>query len=182
MEFNFKTANHIIRFSFNFIRRPKEWTTGTMNRTQDGKYVVYADYDLIEEDDLKGELLHFQELMDIGDFHIFQSSPKKFHAISFSKMTAFEYVQFLENSSCDEAFKKVPRFVSYRNWVLRCFAKGDKNKPKYLYTLPHNTYREQSYAHFKLLKVLYPDIPINELKNSDCLDELSVLKYKTGNL
>lgn len=182
MEIKIRSRNNIFRLALERIRLPKAWTTGTMNRCEDGKYIVYLDYDLIEEDYLKGELAHLQAVFDVGDFFVFQSSPKKYHAISFSKMTALEYVRLLENSSADELFKKIPRYVSYRNWVLRHFEKAEKNKPKYLYTLANTSNRQESYAHFKFLKTFYPDIPINKLKNSDCLTKLDIITYKTGNV
>lgn len=167
-------------FSLNFYRyrTPDIWTKGTLNRTKDGKYIFYLDYDLMKEEYIKGELIHLQEIYDLGDIHVFQSSEKGFHVISFAKLTAKEYVEILENSSCDYAFKNIPRYTSYRNWVLRHFSKGIVKQPKYLYTLKRKTKRQHSLAHYKFIKLLYPKI--NQKINSDGIKELTAIKYATG--
>ena len=169
-----------ITYSLTYLkyRTPDVWTTGTLNRTKDGKYVFYLDYDMMKEEYIKGELLHLQEIYDLGDIHVFQSSEKSFHAISFAKLTAKEYVEILENSSCDYSFKVIPRYTSYRNWVLRHFNKGKVKKPKYLYTLKRNTKRQHSFAHYKFIHLLYPKI--NQKINSDGINELTVIDYATG--
>jgi len=132
----------------------------------------------MKEEYIKGELLHLQAIYDLGDVHVFRSSEKGFHAISFAKLTAKEYLEILQNSSCDLAFKNIPRYTSYRNWVLRQFSKGKTKKPKYLYTLKRKTKRQHSLAHYKFIYLLYPKI--NQSINSDSIEELTVIDYATG--
>ena len=165
--------------NFTIINRPKEWTRGVFNRTDDGKYIPFLDYDYMKEEYIEGELKLFQEIFDLGDIHIFQSSKKGFHAISFAKLCAMDYVEILNNSSCDQAFKYTPRFVSYRNWVLRNFSKGKIPAPKYLYTLKRKTNRQQSTAHHKYFSLLYPN-KISKIQNPDGIQKLRWVKYPTG--
>ncbi|MBU0963222.1 MAG: hypothetical protein KKD48_04940 [Nanoarchaeota archaeon] len=182
MNLTLKTKHNLYKIVFERIPKPKVWTTGTGNRTQDGLYCVYLDYDLIEEDYVNGEIPRLQQFKDLGNFHIFSSSEKKYHAMCFSKLTALEFMQILENSSCDEAFKKVPRFVSIRNWILRHFEKGIKPKPKYLYSVLRDSARQESYAHWNFLSELYPELKSYPLTHPDNLNELELITYKTGNL
>lgn len=183
MRLKLTLGKYLWLFESSLVKKPIADTIGSINRTRDG-YIFYLDYDLMEEEWVKDELLALQERYDIGDILVFRSSEKdnKFHAVGFSKFTAKEWCQILDDSSCDTMFKRVPRFVTLRGWVLRNFEKGEHPKPKYLYILKKNTNRKQSYAHWKYFKELYPDAKINELTNSDGLDELYVIKYKTGNV
>jgi len=167
-------------FESSLVKKATHWTTGTLNRTENGEYVFYADYDLMKKEYIHGELKHLQHIYDLGNIHIFESSPKSFHAISFVKLTAKEYIEILMNSSCCQAFLNVPRFSSYRNWVLRHFSKGSKDAPKYLYTIKSTTNRKQSLAHYNFLKTLYPVIEKNQLINSDGLTKLDVIDYPTA--
>jgi len=161
------------------LNRAKVWTRGVFNRTDDGKYIPFFDYDYMKEEYIRGELKLLQEVYDLGDIHLFQSSEKGFHAVSFAKVTAKEYVEMLHNASVDSAFKNTPRYVSYRNWVLRNFPKGKKPRPKYLYTIEAKTHRQQSNAHRKYFSLLYPN-KINKLTNSDGLEIPRIVDYPTG--
>src|SRR3990167_8283698 len=131
------------------------FTTGTGNRTMDGKYVLYLDYDMMRIEYVIPELKHIQDLWEIGDIHIFKSSDKGFHAISYTKLPAKDFKGILNGSSCDMAFKNIPDMTSYRNWVLRHFEKGATPRPEYVMTLPSPTEREQSTAHHKFISLLY---------------------------
>jgi len=177
MRIKISTKTHLYQLSLSRVKLGSTWTTGTMNRTEDGMYICYLDYDLTEPSHVKDELRHLQQIMDIGTFYIFQSSEKRFHAISLSKLTAAEFMQLLEASSCDAAFKKVPRFRSTRNWVLRCFSKLDKPKPRLIGIIRSKSSRKQSTAHHKLLKIIYPEIKI---KNPDNLKKVSLISYLTA--
>lgn len=179
MHFKITTKKNLYQLRIEKIKLGDTWTSGTMNRCSDNKFCIYLDYDFFEEKALKDEIKHFQEVYGLGDFSVFQSSEKRFHIICFTKLTSREFVELMINSSCDEAFKNIPRFYSIRNWVLRAFSKGEKDKPKYLYTLKNKTDRQESYAHFDFLKRIYPDMDC-ELQNSDGLKKTSIISYKTA--
>jgi len=179
MHFKITTKKNLYQLRLEKIKLGDTWTVGTMNRTQDGLYVPYLDYDFMEEQYITEEIAHLQEMFNLGNIHIFQSSPKRFHIIGFTKMAAREFVELMINSSCDEAFKNVPRFYSIRNWVLRCFDKGKKEKPKYLYTLYHRTTRKESEAHYKYLRMVYPEVN-NTIQNPDGLSKIKLISYLTA--
>ena len=171
--------NKTFIFNCTIINRPTEWTRGILNRTDDGKYIFFVDYDYMKLSYIKGELEHLQKIYELGDIHIFKSSEKSFHAVSFAKLTAKLYIEILENSSCDLAFKNTPRFVSYRNWVLRNFRKGGQDRPQYIYTIKSNTKRQQSTAHYNYFNLLYSK-NISKLQNPDGLTRVSFIDYPTG--
>lgn len=165
------------------LKKGKVWVEGTTNRCADGRYVLYIDYDRMEQEWVVEELLHLQNVFDLGDIHLFKSSESKngYHAVSFAKLTAYEFIQVLQNSSCDEAFKNVPRFSSTRNWVLRAWNKGNTEKPKYVGTLPAFTTRQSSYAHWKAWKLIHPQIGKFQPDYHDFSKDIKIIKYKTSN-
>jgi len=170
-----------IIFNFTIINRKLVWTRGSSNRTKDNKRIFYIDYDNMKESFVKEELLMLQERYCLGDILIFQSSENGFHGVSFAKLSLGEFVDILNNSSCDYAFKNMPHYLKFsRYWILRNFDKGSKKKPKYLYTLTSKTDRKQSFAHWKYFNILYPDSKINQLTNSDGLEDITIVDYPTG--
>lgn len=179
MHFKITTKKNLYQLRIEKIKLGNIWTSGTMNRCSDNTYCIYLDYDHIELVDAKNEIKHFQEVLDLGDFHFFESSKNRYHVICLTKLTAREFVELMINSSCDEAFKNVPRFYSTRNWVLRAWSKGEqKDKPKYLYTIKRKTSRKESFAHYDFLKKIYPKI--NNIQNSDGLTKISIISYATA--
>ena len=181
MNLKLKIFKWLVSWNFSITKFPSVWTTGTMNRTSEGLYCFYIDYDKMQLDWIEEELKFLQEMYDVGNIHLFQSSPKSFHGVSFVKLKAVEYVDILRNSSCDEAFKNVPRFTSLRNYVLRNFEKGKTPAPVYLKSLLAETKREKSYAHYKFFKILYPEIEkVEKSEGFDSSQKLEIIQYPTG--
>jgi hypothetical protein len=147
----------------------------------DGKYVLYLDYDKLNLDDVELELAFLQKQYNIGDILLFESSKGNYHAISFDKFSAKEFIEILENSSVDFAFKNFPRFYGFRNWVLRFAPKGTIPKPIYLKTLKYaRNNRMKSLGHYNLIRTLYPEINLSKLYHSDNINEVKIISYKTG--
>lgn len=189
--FKFKTKENSVQLSFNVgnqtiilnsyrMRTPDVWTTGTLNHIPEtNNYILFMDYDLVSEEFMKGELLHLQRVYPyIGSIDVFKSSEKGYHVRSYSYLNAKEFLEIINNSACDWAFKNIPRFSSYRNWVLRDSSKGETDSPKFLYTLKGDTKRLQSSAHHKWTKILYKNI--QELQNPDNKFDLEIIHYETG--
>ena len=133
-----------MKIGFAIYRKRDTWTRGVLNRTEDGLYVPFFDYDMMRQEYVEGELKRFQETFDLGDILLLKSSDKGFHAISLAKVTAREYMEILRSSSVDTAFKNLPLFSSYRNWVLRGFEKGKTERPAFLKVMRAKTKRQQS--------------------------------------
>lgn len=177
MKLKLTTKKHLYQVSFTKIKLATTWTTGTSNRTEDGMYVPYLDYDFAELAAVKDELSHLQDIFSLGNFYILQSSEKRYHAICLTKLTAMNFIALLEASSCDASFKKVPRYASIRNWVLRCYIKDAKQEPQLIKTLKHKTIMQESSAHYKILKLLHKSITI---QNPDNLSKITLVTYKTA--
>lgn len=177
MHLKLQTRKYLYHLSFARIKLATTWTTGTSNRTEDGMYIPYLDYDFAELSGVKDELQHLQSLFSLGNFYILQSSEKRYHAICLTKLKAGEFIELLEASSCDSAFKKVPRYMSIRNWVLRCYSKDAKQEPMLIKILRHKTARQESNAHCKFLKLLHKGMAI---QNPDNLSKITLVTYKTA--
>lgn len=180
----FDNAAKSLATKMDYLQHRTVWTRGVRNRTEDGQYVYFVDYDMTRLDWVRAEQEHLQEIHNLGAIHIFKSSSKSFHAVSFDKLTAQEYMRILSNSSCDQAFQNVPRYSSLRNWVLRNFSKGNKRRPQYLVTVyPKPDFskpvREQSTAHHEWFKKLYPELTEPYLVKPDGLKKLTIITYPT---
>lgn len=184
---NIKLKNSIdvgdktIIFSFTVINKRTAWTRGSTNKTQDGYFVSYFDYDLMKESYVVEQLKVLQEQFDLGDLLLFKSSEQSFQAVGFAKLTLHEFQEVLMRSSCDFAYINFPKYLPFaKDYVLRQFKKGKTPRPKYLYTLEKETNKNQSYAHWKYFNLLYPDAKINKLTNSDGLTKIKIVDYPTG--
>lgn len=178
---SFNTKKKVLIFSFSIIDKKIVWTRGSSNRTKDNKRIFYIDYDNLKKSYVKEELVLLQEQYDLGNVYIFESSKKGFHAISFSKFSLKEFVDILENSSCDYAFKNMPHYLKFtKYWVLRNFSKGKKTRPKFKYCIKGKTDKQESNAHFKYFKILYPKVKFKPLTNSDDLEEITIIDYPTA--
>lgn len=179
MHMKLSTRHYLYSLTFNRIRLATTWTTGTSNRTQDGMYIPYLDYDFAELNGIRHELQHLQDIFNLGNFYILQSSEKRYHAICLTKLKAKEFIELLECSSCDSAFKRVPRYRSIRNWVLRCYSKDAKQHPELIETLLHKTAKQESSAHCRMLKLLHQSKGIS-IQNPDYLKKIALVTYKTA--
>jgi hypothetical protein len=161
-----------------------EFTLGIRNSTPDGKRVIFLDYDqILFDEELIPELEFLQKKYELSDFYILRSSQKvgNYHAICLDKMKAREWVKLIEETTCDNNYKKIPVLAGHRNWVLRCWKKGDSQKPKLLRILysPHHK-RTKSLAHAMHLHYMY-GIRIEKLIKLDNNKQLGIVNYKTLN-
>lgn len=156
----------------------KTKTTGIYDWIEGGMHVLFMDYDKMREEWLKQELLNIQNENKLSDIIVLQSSERSFHAICCDELTAIEAQRIVLQSNCDESFKKA-MYYDYCSRVLRTFAKGHTEKPKYLFTLKseHNQ-RKKSLAHLKFLKFNY-DIPDMNFTNHNEKGKIWMIEYPT---
>jgi hypothetical protein len=160
---------------------PKSPTAGISARilhTTD--FVIFLDYDNITDERLVDELLYIQELHKLGDFHIFSSNEFGRHAICIDRSPLRKVLDVVYTSTSDVVFKRGVRINEYRTWILRGLEKGNRGKPKYLYTInsPYNGQRLQSQAHGLFLQHYY-GVKVR-LTNPDGNTVLEMQGYKTG--
>ena len=164
----------------NLMKVRTTWTGGTHNRTEDGMYVLYLDYDRLFIDEIERELQRLHDMFDIGTCLLFNSSDTGVHVVSLCKFSAKEYLRIVNHSSCDVAFKNVPVFSTRPVWVLRFEGKGKTPRPKYLNTLEFESDKECSLAHYKFFSTLYPEAKIKKPTNSDKHTIIGVVEYATA--
>jgi len=142
-------------------------------------HMVPLDYDNIKDERLKEELGFLQEEFEIGNFHVFKTRNEGRHAVCIDALRFKDVKEIIDFSSCDLMFKKAPRINEYRCWVLRYAKKGNRDEPKYLYTVesPHEGKNLQSRGHAKYLEKFGIKI---DLKNPFGAEEIEVQDYNTG--
>ena len=138
------------------------------------------DYDNVKDERLVEELVYLQELKWLGDFYVFATNEFGRHAVCVDRLRLKAALDVVYNSTCDAVFKRGIRINEYRTWVLRGIGKGDRSKPRYLYSVqsPYNGHRLQSQAHAKFLQ-RYFGANVRLVK-PDGNNELETQGYKTG--
>jgi hypothetical protein len=136
-------------------------TRGTESRVPNTSlHVTFLDYDNIvgsfseePEQRLIEELRFLQEEFEIGNWHVFWTRDTGRHAICLDALTFRNVKDIVDCSSCDMMFKKAPRISEYRCWVLRTDKKGQRDAPRYLYTVesPFEGNNPQSLPHANTL-------------------------------
>jgi len=142
-------------------------------------HVICLDYDNVTDDRLKEELRFLQEEFELGNFYIFETKFDGRHALCIDALRFKDVWDVIGFSSCDWMFKRAPRINEYRCWVLRYAKKGDRDAPKYLYTVesPHEGKNLQSRGHAKYLLKFGLKI---DLKKPYGTEEIETQDYNTG--
>jgi hypothetical protein len=160
---------------------PKAGTVGMSARVPyTVEYVLFLDYDNITDDRLIEELIVLQENYKLGDSHVLATNEYGRHVICIDRLPFREKREIMWASSCDYDFKRGDRINEGRTWILRVLDKGERDRPKYLYSIPspYNGLRLQSQAHGLFLKYFYgADV---RLTNPDGNNELEFQSYKTS--
>jgi hypothetical protein len=156
-------------------------TTGIRNTCEDGKRIIFLDYDFVlYEDQLLPELCYLQDTYHLGDFYIFKSSqkPDSYHVICLDKLEVGEWQGILQDTSCDEAYKR-PRIKDYKSSVLRITPKGTSHAPRFICVL-HSDFQgnPKSRPHMNYLKLAH-GIKIGKLKYLDNYKSLIHVNYPT---
>lgn len=184
-----KIWKYNVLFKFQIYPMLEIETAGYTSRVPNTSlHVIFLDYDNITaetqiqelaEKRLIEELRFLQEEFTIGNFYVLETRNKGRHAVCIDALRFVDVKEIVDFSSCDLKFKKAPRINEYRAWVLRSEKKGDRDAPKFIYTVesPHEGENLQSRAHAKFL--LKFGITI-DLKNPFGTEEIELQPYKTG--
>lgn len=126
MKFNFTFFDTEFGFMAGIRRKLNEPIAGITNRTEDGYYVPFLDYDEMPFEWVKGELIDIQKEYRLSKLYVFSSKQDSFHVVSFDKLTREQYQDLLSRSSCDPQYKKVPFTWGRRVATLRATEKGGR--------------------------------------------------------
>lgn len=182
ISFKIPFTEKLFLFKIQFANSPKAWVLGYSSRTQNGKYVLFFDYDNLDYVDVCAELNYLQKKFNLSDIYLFKIPDKddSFHAVCLDTFTIKEAYDILIQSSCDSAFIKAIHFLNYREWVLRIGEKGNRKKPVYYGRFSNKGERIKSSAHSKFLQKWFK-IKIDHKGEWDGLEKLSFVKYNTAN-
>lgn len=171
----------LLLFKFQSMKIPIEATAGISARIKHTTdFVIFMDFDNVKDERLVEELTYLQELFTLGDFHVLATNEFGRHAVCIDRLTLKEALEVVYASTCDAVFKRGIRINEYRTWILRVIGKGDRPKPRFLYSVksPYNGQRLQSQAHGQFLQRYYG---VNvRLVNPDGNTELEIQGYKTA--
>jgi len=161
---------------------PNQYTFGFSAKCKDSRYVLFADYDDLEQGEVEKDIIWLQKFFNLGDFYLFQlDRPNSFHAICLDKFSLRRAYSILKESCCDTAFVNSPKFFKGRSWVLRFEGKGERKPPKFLKILEgKNNEREKSTAHRVFLEKWY-SVPVKRYFLEDNEVLLNLVKYNTAN-
>ena len=180
---------HIDLFKLNldirlYSKADYEHTAGLRNSTEDGKRLVFLDYDdMLYREHLIPELRYLQRKYRLSEVYVFRSSQKEgsYHAICLDKLNAREWVKLLEETNCNQNYKRVPIYRDNKAWVLRFLPKKESKKPKIVEVLKAvSDKREKSKAHALFLHYNY-GLKTKKLKNMDNFTNVTLTTYATLN-
>jgi hypothetical protein len=160
---------------------PKGPTMGMSSRVPGTtEHCIFLDYEPIVDEVLKESLKDLQTLFELGDFYVFETGQYRRHAICLDRMSMREALAVLMESDSDYNFKRGIKINEFRGWVLRVFPKGDRPKPKFLYSVESefNGQRFQHEGHAIFLQSYY-GVPVRLVK-PDGNTELKIQGYKTA--
>lgn len=142
-------------------------------------HTIALDYDNVKDPRLTEELEYLQHRFKIGNFYVFKTRTDGRHGVCIDSLRFKDVREIVDFSSCDLMFKQAPRINEYRCWVLRYAKKGNRDAPKYLYTVesPYEGENLQSRGHAKYLLKFGLEI---DLKNPIGTEEIEVQEYNTG--
>lgn len=179
--------SHVLKIGkFNVLLKLQSWKTlnvrtrGASSRVPNTSlHVTFLDYDNIVDERLVEELRFLQEEFEIGNFYVLETRNEGRHAVCIDALRFKDVKEVVDFSSCDLMFKKAPMINEYRCWVLRYAKKGNRDAPKYLYTVesPYEGTNLQSRGHAEYLSKFGVAI---DLKNPYGTEEIERQDYNTG--
>jgi hypothetical protein len=176
----FKIGNYTFLFKIQGIKKLDVRTKGISSRIPTSSlHVIFLDFDNVVDERLQEELRFLQDEFEIGNFYVLETRNEGRHALCLDALRFKDVLEIVRFSSCDLMFKRAPRINEYRCWVLRYAKKGNRDEPRYLYTVesPYEGQNLQSRGHAKYLEKFGLII---DLKNPFGPEEIEVQQYNTG--
>jgi len=193
--FERKTNNRFFDFQIDFLFRiskiKKGFAIGTYSICNDGKHIIYLDYDNFRFEWLIDELNYLRQRYKLSNFYIFRSSKVgggkyKHHCVCFDKVTARVYNEIVMESNADMLFKN-NGFFDFENARVLRFSSKTKSSigMPYYHGFLESKYnnKQKSRGHINFYRKMF-DIPeehIN-LKNIDNSEGLRIISYATRNI
>ena len=199
MEFQVKTTPKVKQFRFQitvpfikktfrtiiqYYRSPDTWTYGMTSRCQDGKHILFFDYDHMGLKEIIDEIEYLQEYYSLSHAYIFElDRNKSYHVVILDKFSLKDAYEIQSQSNTEWAYLNSVRFTRGREWVLRIAEKGNRNPPHFLKVIKSKNQEHQiSKAHKNFLqKYEHYAVPKLSYKKEDTYTRIPIVKYNTGN-
>ena len=182
-------------FMLGIYKKPIFHTVGLANETTDHKYVPFLDYDninrervlidadaLISRYKLSGLCLLTTKQTKLRDGQLYGN----YHLMGFDKLKFKEHVDLVNDSCCDDNYKRIMYFYRHRNWVLRVMPKLNeynwekvKDKPVFLGWIEGNGYGRICSRAYHNFMVKWYNMPPIKLK-FDHSKYINMVKYTTS--
>lgn len=173
---------------FILAKIPKYRVYGLTNRTEDNMFLLFADYDNVENTIVYQDIKMLQSKFKLGTCLIRMSNQKykkqnnafvgSFHIIFFSKLPFKRMKDILQYTRCDINFKRAN--FQQRLKVLRLSEKGRKLKPVFYQLLSAKTKLESSKAHAEFFENIDRKPIIKYISNLDNSGEVEIINYLTA--
>lgn len=166
-------------------RRKEPDSLGLLSLCEDGKHVVFLDFDIPHGKQGKVNksmietIAYLQKKYSLGDFDIFETAGG-YHAICYSKVTYGEYMDIMQNTKeLDPGFKKQAVTRPEQATTIRFYSLNPKKYSKYVMTIRKESSREESTAHKQAFNHL-KGLPVTKAKEGLITVEYFHNKTKHG--
>jgi len=178
MRFYFDFLSHRLGAVLELKRISNIEVVGYSNRCQDGKYIIFLDYDSekLDRSWIIEELRAIMRDFYLSEFYILQTE-HGYHAVCFDKLSLQGLIEILNYSSCDYNFKSVPLKYGRLVWNLRFTAKHRKPFIVQVIKNPVLIIREKSKAHIDIFEQRFKR-KVNR-QNQDNISTLCLCKYNS---
>jgi len=180
MKFRLKFGKKMLFAEFKILKFPSQSTMGITNKTKNGYYLLFIDYDNVKKNIVFEDSEFFQKHFGLGTSLIVKTSENlenhgvygNYHLIFFDKLTFPDIMKFLTYARCDYAYRNGWKWHN-RSWVLRIGEKRDlkngimtKPSPSFVALNYAKTNNVSSKAHILFYNVLL-NIKIKIPKKND---------------
>lgn len=162
---------------------PDSWVHGYSSRTQFGQYVLFHDYDNLDQEAIEQELKFLQDKYKLSDYYLFKlDRENSFHAVCLDTFSIRKAYEIQRATSCDLAFIHSIKRLQSKEWILRWGKKGERDAPEYVKTISsrHRKHKRSS-AHGVFLKKMSVPVKMYNKKEWDGGQVLAVVQYDTAN-
>lgn len=177
------------KFSTVSIFKKPQIVKGIASYCEDGKHVLFIDYDNVPRWLVEQDYSILQQSFDILPAYLFCTKETNFkgdlignyHIICLQKFYPREVYKMLSITHADTNFMSMPLRRVYRDWVLRISTKRRRERPIYLGLLGSlkNLDKEVSKPHLDFLNKIYPLDKI-DYQNLDANKKIFLQEYETS--
>lgn len=182
--FSIPFVDKSFRISSMLYNSPNAWVHGYSSRTEQGKYVLFHDYDNLDLQSVVCELRFLQKKFKLSNYYIFKlDRENSFHAVCIDTFNLVQAYEIQQETSSDQAFIHAIKNLQSREWILRIGKKGTRERPKFL-TIVKSDYnlRTKSSAHKDfLIKFGVPQAYFIGGSRWDNCKNLLLVDYNTAN-